>query len=151
RVAGANASFGDAEVWKADVDNITQGITVRSTPSKNGYDQDLTVVAMEGATGTGAVSAVSGTSGAPTASVTTSGPGASLVFAVGNDWDRAVARTLPVGQILTEQFLDTKTGDTFWSQSISAAVTTGVKVTMTDTAPTNDRWNFVAVELIGEV
>jgi hypothetical protein len=36
----------------------------------------------------------SGASGAPSASLTTTKAN-SLVFAVGNDWDRAVARTLP--------------------------------------------------------
>ena len=39
------------------------------------------------------------------------------VFAVGNDWDKAVARTPVSGQVLVHQRVDTQTGDTYWVQS----------------------------------
>jgi len=42
------------------------------------------------------------------------------VCAVGNDWDRAIARTPVSGQVLVHQRVDTNVGDTFWVQSTSA-------------------------------
>jgi hypothetical protein len=107
---------------------------------------------MEGVTAIGSSSAASAASGAPTARVTTSGPGASLVFAVGDDWDNAIARTLPTGQVLADQWIDTGTGDTYWTQYTNQAVSrVGTVVTLQDTAPTTDRWNMVALELVGDV
>jgi hypothetical protein len=89
-------------------------------------------------------------SGAPSVSLTTTEAGA-LVFAVGNDWDKAVAHSLGPNQVMLEQYLDSKSGDTFWSQytgQITGPV--GETVTMNDTAPTNDQWNMAAVELLGD-
>jgi hypothetical protein len=68
---------------------------------------------------------------------------------VGSDYDRALARTLGANQQLVNQQLFTAAGITFWVQA-----TTGVTplsntlVTLNDTAPTNDRWNFCAVEVL---
>jgi hypothetical protein len=69
------------------------------------------------------------------------------VFAVGNDWDRAVARTPVAGQQLQDQWVDTGTGDTYWVQSTGAPNTAPGLVTIHDNAPTNDRWNYAAVEV----
>ena len=69
------------------------------------------------------------------------------MFAVGNDWDRAVARTPVAGQVLQDQWIDTGSGDTFWVQSTTAPSTAPGLVTIHDTAPTNDRWNYAAVEV----
>jgi hypothetical protein len=69
------------------------------------------------------------------------------VFAVGNDWDRAVARTPVTGQQLQDQWIDTGSGDTFWVQSTAAPNTAPGLVTIHDNAPTNDRWNYAAVEV----
>ena len=74
-------------------------------------------------------------------------PAASWVFAVGNDWDRAVARTPVAGQQLQDQWVDTGAGDTFWVQSTTAPSTAPGLVTIHDNAPTNDRWNYAAVEV----
>ena len=41
------------------------------------------------------------------------------MFAVGNDWDRAVART-PTGCSLLDQVINTSAGDMFWSQSTNS-------------------------------
>jgi hypothetical protein len=40
----------------------------------------------------------------------------SLVFAVGNDYDRAVARTLPAGWVIPHQWVNAGAGDTYWSE-----------------------------------
>ena len=150
-VKRANGQAGDAEVWTATAPSVLTSVTVTSTPGKSGYDQDLTVVAMEGAAGVGTSVAASASGGAPTVSVTTTGPAASLVFAVGDDWDNAVARTLPSGQVLLDQWVDTAVGDTYWTQYTNQAVSpAGTVVTMKDTAPSSDRWNMVAVELVGD-
>ena len=45
----------------------------------------------------------------------------SVVYGVGNDWDRAAARTIPAGQTKVHEFL-APTGDTFWVQRLTAAV-----------------------------
>jgi hypothetical protein len=71
----------------------------------------------------------------------------SVVYAVGNDFDRAVARTIPAGQTKVHEFF-APTGDTFWVQtSNSATAAAGTTVTLNATAPTNDQWNFAIVEL----
>jgi len=73
----------------------------------------------------------------------------SLVFAVGNDYDRAVARTLPAGWVMLDQWVATGPGDTYWSQYTNQPTgPAGSVITASDTAPTNDQWNMVAVELV---
>jgi hypothetical protein len=68
------------------------------------------------------------------------------VFAVGNDWDRAVARTLPAGWTILDQWVAT-----YWSQYTNQpAGAAGTVVNAGDTAPTNDQWNLVAIELLSD-
>lgn len=148
-VVRANAGPGDAEVWRAIAVRPTSVSGVTATLAAGGYDESLSVVAMEGADGTGASAAASAATGAPHLSLKTLSA-ASLVFAVGNDWDQAVARQLPVGWVFLDQLLSTQTGDTFWSQYTNAATgPAGSTVTVADTAPTGDHWNLAAVELVG--
>ena len=149
-LARANRQYGDSEIWTATAGTVLTNVTVTSTPGTTGYDQDLTVIAMEGVAGIGALAFGSAATGTPQLTLTTTAA-ASLVFAVGNDWDRAAARTLPTGQVPLDQWVDTNAGDTFWSQYTNQAVTpTGTPVRIATTAPTNDRWNLTAVELRGE-
>jgi hypothetical protein len=148
-VKRANSRPGDAEIWWATAPTPLANATVTSTQSASGYDQSLTVIAMQMSNGIGASVAVGAASGAPSVSLTTTEVG-SLVFAVGNDYDKAAARTLGTNQVMLHQYLDA-TGDTYWSQytgQITGAV--GETVTMNDTAPTNDQWNMAAVELVGD-
>jgi len=72
-----------------------------------------------------------------------------MVFGVANDWDGATPRTLGAGQSMDHQFVDTAAGQAFWVQH-QVAVSTAVGQTMriSDTAPTNHRWNLVAVEVV---
>jgi hypothetical protein len=65
-------------------------------------------------------------------------------------WDNAIARTVGINRILDNQWLDTSTGDTYWVQNetFPPIVPVGAVVTLDDTAPTSDRWNFVAVEIL---
>ena len=143
-----NTRAGTSEVWVANAPGVLSNATVTSTLSKNTYDQSLTVVAFQGASGIGATASASGASGAPTIGLTTTQAG-SWVYGVGNDWDSAIARTLPAGQTMVHQWVDSAVGDTFWAQSTTTATAlAGTPVTLNATAPTTDRWNFAAVEIL---
>jgi len=147
-VKRANALSGDAEVWEATAPAVLSSATVKSTLSSTSYNQDLTIIAMEGVKGVGASVAASGSTGAPSTKLTTSGA-TSLIFAVGHDYSNAIARTLPAGWVSLDQWVDTSTGDTYWSQYTNNPTgPAGTVVTVNDLAPTTDQWNLVAVELL---
>ena len=147
-VAREDASPGDAEIWEAVAARPASLSDVTATLAVPGYDEALSVVAMEGADGAGASAAAAGSGGAPHLSLTTLSA-TSLVFAVGNDWDRALARQLPVGWVFLDQLLNAQTGDTFWSQYTNQPTgAAGSTVPVTDTQPTGDHWNLAAVELV---
>jgi Bacterial Ig domain/Lysyl oxidase len=146
-VKRSNSQAGVAEIWTARTTAQLASLSVAATPSKTGYDGLLAVFGFANASGVG----VAGAGGAPTGAPDTYLPGigtGSWVFAVGNDWDRAVARTPAAGQVLQHQWLDTSAGDTFWVQSTTAPNTAPGLVTVHDSAPTNDRWNLAAVEVL---
>ncbi len=145
----ANGSSGDSEIWTATATRVLTAATITARLSNPGYDEWLTVIAMEGTDGVGASAAASAPSGAPNLRLRTRS-GTSLVFAVGNDWDRAVARRLPLGWVSLSQWLDHATGDTYWSQYTNQP--TGAAGTIVDVgvrAPSTDQWNMAAVELVG--
>jgi hypothetical protein len=149
-VKRANAQAGTAEIWAATAATALTGAQVTANQTKGGYDMSLTVIAVQGAAGTGAAAAASARSGPPTVTLTTTKV-ASLVYGVGNDWDNAIARTVGTNQLLDHQWLDTATGDAFWVQNLTSPTgQAGSVVTLNDTAPTSDRWNFAAVEILGE-
>ena len=146
-VRRTNAQAGTSEIWQARAVGTLTGATVTSSPSIGGYDQSFTVVSFKGAAGIGATAGASALSGAPSASVTTT-LASSAIYAVGNDWDRAVTRTVNSGQAMVHEWVDSALGDTFWTQSTASAVAaSGTVVVMGDSAPTNDRWNLTAVEI----
>jgi hypothetical protein len=143
-----NARGGDSEIWSARATAQLSGATVTATQAKSGFDESLTVVAFQGASGIGATAGASATSGAPTVSLTTTKVN-SLVYAVGNDYDNDISRTLGSGQSLVHQWLDTSLGDTYWVQRATSPVAaSGTKVTINDAAPTGDQWNLSAVEVV---
>ncbi|MGA7206426.1 MAG: Ig-like domain-containing protein, partial [Specibacter sp.] len=147
-LARANAQSGDAEVWQARAAGILTNASVASVLSGAGFTQDLSVVAYEGASGAGAVAAASATTGAPRVKITTKAA-TSLVFAVGHDWNNAVPRTLPAGNVLLNQYLETVHGDTAWTEYTNQATgSAGTVISIGAAAPTTDQWNMVAVELL---
>ena len=147
-VKRANGAFGVSEVWKATSTSVLASAQVVAKPAKSGFDGYLQVIAFQGTAGVGASVAGSAKTGAPSLNLTTTQP-QSIVFAVGNDWDRAIGRTVGAGQALAGQWVDTGTGDTFWAQSTSGQTgPAGSVVTMNDTSPANDQWNLVAVEVM---
>jgi hypothetical protein len=149
-VRRSNTQRGTAEVWAATAATALTNVTVRSTQTATGYHQSLTVVAFAGAAGVGASASAGAASGAPSVALMTTGAG-SLVYGVGNDWDRAIARTLGGGQALVHQWVDTSVGDTFWVQNVVGALGAGGTIAnLNDSAPTADRWNLAAIEILAK-
>jgi hypothetical protein len=150
-VKRTNTQMGDSEIWKAVASSPLASTTVTATLAQS-VTGSLTVVAITGVdpvTPTGATGSANAASGAPTVSLTTTRNN-SWVFGVGNDWDTATTRTLGSGQTLVHQLL-AATGDTFWVQrQTSVTPLASTTVTINDTAPTSDRWNFSAVEVLSK-
>jgi hypothetical protein len=145
-VKRSDSQAGVTEIWTARATAKLTNASVTATPLRAGYDGLLHVIAFRNAAGVG----VAGASGAPSGAPDIYLPGVaagSWVFAVGNDYDRAVARTPVTGQVIQRQWVDTGTGDTFWVQSTATPNTALGLVTIHDNAPTNDRWNYAAVEV----
>jgi hypothetical protein len=146
-VKRSNAQFGTAEIWVAKATNLLSSVTVTSQPGSAGYRGSLTVIAFTNASGPGIVGQASAPSGPPDIYL----PGilaGNWVFAIGNDWDAAVARIPVSDQTIIHQRVDTEVGDTFWVQATAAPSTVDGLVTIHDTAPTNDQWNYAAVEIV---
>ncbi len=145
----ANTQAGTAEIWQANAATTLSNATVTATRASGSYVGSVTVAAISGADQVvdGATAAASGASGAPTVSLTTTRAG-SWVWGVGNDWDSATERTVGPGQTKVDEFL-ASVGDTFWVQrQTSTTGIGGTLVTLNDTAPTSDRWNLAAVEVL---
>jgi hypothetical protein len=153
-VGRANGQKGTSEIWRSFAANPLSGALVTATLSQS-TAATITVLSFVGAdlsglNGSGAIGAVAGASaasGAPSASLTTTRAN-SFVIGVGNDYDNAISRTPGSGQGLLHQYLS-KAGDTYWSQMRSAAVAAGgTTVTINDTAPTGDQYNFEICEIL---
>ena len=151
RVARAATSRGVSEIWTANAPASLSGAQVTSTQSVTlvlglPVNQMVTVAAFSNATGVGATNIRSAASGAPSISLVTTSAN-SLIYGVGNDFDQAIARTVGAGQVKVDEFL-APSGDTMWVQArttLSGAA--GSTVTLNDTAPTGDQWNFAIVEI----
>ena len=143
----ANTQAGTAEIWQAVAPNPLTNVTVTAQRSGNTLGS-MTIAAFVGAdtTANGATAAANASSGAPTVSLTTTRAG-SWVWGVGDDWDQAITRTVGANQTKVDEYL-AASGDTFWLQRLTnPTLTAGTLVTLNDTAPTTDRWNFAAIEI----
>jgi len=152
RVQRAATSRGVAEIWTATAPAVLTNAAITSTQSVTTVlgapvNQSLMVFAFANASAVGATTAASGVSTNATATLVTQAAG-SLVFGVGNDFDRAVARTVGAGQTKLHEFL-APTGDTFWMQRLNAASTAaGQSITLNATAAgAADQWNLSIVEI----
>jgi len=146
RVQRENSQLGDSEAWTATVRSPAPSVAVTSTLSQD-YGQQLEVLALSGSGGVGASAVAAAASGAPGISLASKAAG-SLSFAVGNDYDSSTARTLSAGQAMVAQ-TRASTGDDYWVQmTTSASTAAGQEIPLSDTAPTGDRWNFAAVEVV---
>jgi hypothetical protein len=144
----SNTQGGTSEIWSARATGILNSASVTAQQGVGGgFHGSMTMIAFTNAAGTSVV----GRTGAPTGPPDISLPGVvagDWVFAVGNDWDRAIARTPVSGQVLVHQRVDTQVGDTFWVQSTAAPSAANSLVDIHDTAPTTDQWNYAAVEIV---
>ncbi|MGE5647066.1 MAG: beta strand repeat-containing protein [Acidobacteriota bacterium] len=147
RLQRANTQAGTSEIWSARATGLLSNATVTSQPGTGGYKGSMTVIAFTNALGTGLLSKASAASGPPDVSISGVSAG-NWVFAVGNDWDSAVTRVPVSGQVLVHQRVDTQIGDTYWVQSTTAPATADGLVNIHDSSPTNDRWNYAAVEIV---
>jgi hypothetical protein len=143
----SNGQSGDSEIWWARASGTLTSQAVTATPSHGGFHGSLVVVAFAKAAGIGVTAASGAVSGAPDLSLAGTGAG-SWVYAVGNDWDNAIARTPVSEQVLVHQRVDTTTGDTFWVQSTTAPNASAGSVDIHDSAPTSDQWNYAGVEIL---
>ena len=147
-VKRSNAQRGDSEIWTAKpAGSLTNATVTAETIGSSGWYGSLTVIAFKNASGVGIAGAASAPSGAPDIYLPGIAEG-NWVFAVGNDWDGAVARTPVAGQVLVHQRVETAVGDTFWVQSTLAPSTAPGQVEIRDSAPTNHQWNFAAAEIV---
>jgi hypothetical protein len=144
----SNSQYGTSEIWAATAPSATLTATVSSQPGTGGsYHGSLTVIGFTNASSTGIVGQAGAVSGAPDIKLSAITAG-NWIFAVGNDWDNPVSRTPVSGQILVHQRVDTQIGDTYWLQSTGAPSTVTGAVDIHDSAPTADRWNYAAVEIV---
>src|SRR5262249_3185254 len=102
-----NAQAGTSEIWTAAASTVLSNVTVAATHGGN-FMGSITVASFIGADTTtdGAVGTASAATGAPSGSLTTRKAG-SWVWGVGNDWDRAQARTVGTGQTKVDEYLAT--------------------------------------------
>ena len=146
-VKRSNNQNGDSEIWAATATNQLTNVTVTAAQTLKTFQGSLTVVAFTGSAGIGASAIAGGSTGAAAVSLTTT-KAKSLVYGTGNDWDKAVSRTLIAGQTSVHERLATAQGDTFWVQALGAPVATPGTVQVGTTAPLNSHWNFAAVEIL---
>ncbi|WP_416402949.1 galactose oxidase-like domain-containing protein [Arthrobacter sp. LFS091] len=144
-----NTQWGTAEIWQAVAPNLLTNAAVTAT-NAGSFQSSMTVVTFAGAdvATDGAVGTGNATTGAPNASLTTTRAG-SWVWGVGNDWDKAVARTVGAGQTKVDEYLSNQ-GDSFWVQRQTAVTAQAppTVVAINDTAPTTDRWNLSVIEIL---
>jgi chitodextrinase len=148
--ARSNARLGTSEIWQAVAPATLNNVTVSATYASGAYVGSLTVMSFTGAntSANGATATFNSTSSAPTGSLVTTRAN-SWVFGVGNDWDKAIGRTVGAGQTLVNQEL-APVGDTYWVQRQNTTTpSAGTPVTINDTAPTGDQWNLALIEIPG--
>ena len=144
----SNKQWGTSEIWSATAPKAPFTATISSQPAASAsWHGSLTVVGFTNASGTGKVGQANASLGACDISLPNIAAG-NWVFAVGNDWDRPTARAPISGQALVHQKVDVVAGDTYWVQSTAAPSTVTGTVDIHDTAPTSDRWNYAAIEIV---
>jgi hypothetical protein len=154
RVVRTNVQFGPAEIWRAFANTPLTNVSVTATISHS-VASSMTVMSFAGVdttgtNGSGAIGAIgtgNANPGVPIASLTTTRNN-SWVFGVGTDFDNLIARTVTSGQTIVHQFLAASAG-TFWMQRQNSPTTTaGTVVSISDTAPTGDRFNLSICEIL---
>jgi hypothetical protein len=153
-VVRTNTQSGTSEIWRSFAPSVLTSASI-SVQLSQSVVSSLTVMTFSGVNtsgtnGSGAIGAVgSGNAnpGAPAASLVTT-QNNSVVVGVGNDYDNAIARTPASGQAIVHQSL-ASSGDTYWVQWQNSPVAAkGSKFTLSDTAPSGDRYNLSLCEVV---
>ena len=153
-VRRTNVQLGTSEIWRAFTATALANVTVTATLSR-AVSSSITVMAFSGvdtsgANGSGAIGATASNNaaqGTPTATLTATRAG-SIVVGVGNDYDNPVNRAVPAGQSLVHHYLS-PVGDTYWVQRLSSPVASaGTGATISDTAPSGDRFDLTICEVL---
>lgn len=150
-VVQSHEQAGAAEIWAAWAPAALTGARVTAVRANGAWHGQLTVAAFVGADSAapiGTAAQASAARGAASLTATTARAG-SWIWGVGNDWDRAVPRSLMRYQRMVDQSVDTSIGDTYWVQRTKAALTKpGTTVRFGSRSPDQDRWNLAAVEIV---
>ncbi len=145
---------GTAEIWRAFAPATLGGVTITATLSQS-VAASMTVMSftgvnITGTNGSGAIGATasgSAASGAPHATLIATHSN-SLVIGVGTDTQQAISRTVGAGQSLVHQYL-ASVGDTYWVQRVdSQSAPSGSSVSISDSAPTGDRYDLSIAEIL---
>jgi hypothetical protein len=131
-------------VWHALAPSPLTNAVVSASPNAGGYVGSIVVTtfaAVDTATSGGSASA-NGATGAPTASLTTTKTG-SIVRGVGDDWPRAVARTVPSDQTPGRRIPRGPRRHVLVQRGTALTGAVGIAVTLNDTGPTDDLWDLV--------
>jgi hypothetical protein len=153
-VKRTNAQAGTAEIWRAFASMPLSQVNVAATLSQS-VTSSMTVMtfkgidttSIDGSAAIGATGTSNAGSGAPTARLITT-RNDSWVVGVGNDSRNAISRTVGANQTLVHQYL-TPLGSTYWEQMQSKPIPwSGTRVTINDTAPTNDPYNLTLCEIL---
>src|SRR5262249_17302520 len=114
----------------------------------NNFHQSLTVVAFNGAAGLGAVTGASGNSSQTSVFLAPTTVN-SLIYGVGIDPEKAITRGMPIGHALLHQWIVSPANSPFWVQALtSPVVDIDMLAIVSNTSPTTDKWNLVAVEIV---
>jgi RHS repeat-associated protein len=147
-VRRTNTQSGTAEIWKSNT-TISSSTTVTATFASTNSLRMLAVFTITGADANsiGATASASSSDGAPSVSLVTTRNN-SWVFGVANDPTNNTGRTVGSGQTSPDQQGDSGVG-TLWDQrENSATPSSGAQVTLNDTSPSTDAYNFTAVEVL---
>jgi hypothetical protein len=117
------------------------------SPGIPGYPYTVTLVGLSGASDAHPMDFASAATGVP--SVTVPSWAGSWVYAVGSDGGSSSSRMTCPNQILLAEVLDPPNHSTSWVQMLSSQAPPGAgTVTMCDVAPAQERWNFIAIEIV---
>jgi RHS repeat-associated protein len=150
-VTRSDSEQGTAEVWQAYATKTLSKVKITADFRYGTSDGAVIVAAFSGAqAAVGAHATAAKAIGAPTVTLKTTGTD-SVIWAVGEDPSHPTSRKLDSGQSLALQVDDTKGKATFWAQHTGVIAKPGTSVKIGDTAPTGDKWDLAAVEILAAI
>jgi RHS repeat-associated protein len=150
-VTRSDGQQGTAEVWQAYATGTLSKVKIAADFRYGRSDGAIIVAAFSGAQeATGAHATGAKSTGGPTVTLKTTGTD-STIWAVGEDPGHATSRKPDSGQSLALQVDDSKGKATFWAQHTGVIAASGTSVKTGDTAPTGDKWNLAAVEILAAI